>query len=200
MIFFAGIESLFPLLIFAALALLGKWLKKRAAREQADEFQNVPHGPQPQRQRESSAAPPPPRPRSKSWEEELRDLLEDRPAPPPVRREVPPPLIYVPQAPPALPEPVFTRTEESTIGASRLHQWSESDQGYEHASSIQARVAQRLEAASHMHTVAAKATRREESLVARRAIELIRNRENLRAAIVTNVILGPPRALEEERL
>lgn len=181
MIFFAISGGLIPILIFVAFALLARWLKKKAESEQADQYRDLPRGPQPQR------------PRRKSWEQELRDALENRPPPPPIPREMPPPVsdegqgieVLLPPPPP-LPEARFRP----------LAGLSESEQRYEHAQNLQQRVARQLEEGTHRRGVVASVARSQRSASTQHAIRLVRNPENLRTAILANVILGPPRALE----
>ncbi|HMJ90763.1 MAG TPA: hypothetical protein VK530_13165 [Candidatus Acidoferrum sp.] len=204
MIFFAGIESLVPILIFAAFALLARWLKSKAQKESADEYHDLPRGPQPhapsQRQRQQPKAPPVSR--SKSWEEELRDLLENRQAPPPVRRDVPPPIVYAP--PPPLPsyEEEGALSHTTALEKAHLHVRAalrETDARLEHASKLQQRIAHRFQEGAHRHGKVAFVHHAERSATIRRAVQLVQDRDGLRAAMVASVILGPPRGLDEVR-
>jgi hypothetical protein len=179
--------GLIPFLIFVAFAIIAAFFEKRAKKE-----------------KERARNPMPGEPRRKSWEEELQDLLQNRPAPPPMRRDVPPPPpVYAP-APPPLPyeqqqevevylpppqpkiEPVFQPA----------HGLSHADDRYAHAASIQQRVEQHMAAVSRRGPSKAETAHHEISVRTNEAVELVRNQRNLRSAILASVILGPPKSLE----
>src|SRR5687767_5332932 len=142
---FADIGNLIGLLIFAAVAIASALMKKK----QKDEEQRFELPPELKPRRDRPTPPP-----SRSWEEELRALLEERPAPPPIVQHVPPP---VPRVPPP-PHPVAERQWEEGHGESDLivsHRkpdgtfqplpgLRESLEKYGHASHLQERVAEHM--------------------------------------------------------
>ncbi len=191
MIFFAAGGSWIPILIFIAFALLATWLKNKARAESADDYADLPRGPQ----------QPRPEPRRKSWEEELREALENRPVPPPIPREAPPPLVYIPPPPVSEEDEGFKVYLPPPPPLAEAHfqpraGLSESSERYEKASHLHERVARQLHDVTQRHvaTIGTRPTIRSET--AYDAIKMVRNPRQLRAAIVANIILGPPLALE----
>src|SRR5690349_5083067 len=87
---FADIGNLIGLLIFAVIAILSAVLKKKEKDE--EETFELPPELKPRRD--------PNQPPKRSWEEELRKLLEDRLPPTPVIRPTPP--IHRPATPPVI--------------------------------------------------------------------------------------------------
>jgi hypothetical protein len=192
MILLAGIGGLIPLLIFIAFGILSQWLKKKAARERADDFRDLPHGPQPRQQQRRRA----------SWEDELREILEDHPAPPPIRRDVPPP-VFAP-APPPIPEQedrgieVYLPAPQPKIEPAfqPVRGLAESEQRFAHAASLQERVGQHLAGISRRNVGMTNVERHAIAARTQEAINLVRDPKNVRNAILASVIIGPPRALD----
>jgi hypothetical protein len=150
---------------------------------------------------------PPQPPRAGNWEDELRRVLEQRPAPPPIVREVPPP-IYRPAAPPPplpnemeegieinlpVPQPQIEPTFQPLAGL------SESTQRYAAASSLQQRVQQHLhDVTTHRvgSTMTSTATQPGVAPQFRELVDAFRTPGGARSAIIASVIFGPPRGLE----
>jgi hypothetical protein len=153
----AAADTLITLLIFAALAVLSSWLKKR---QRGDESQ------QPWTKDESGAPPPVPRSPAqrrpgpgRSWEEELRRLLEGeeaRPAPPVIRAPPPPPPAPVTKPRPLVRTPVPS-VEESEMDKGltvELPTLAESAQSYERASQLDQTVGDHMRQRAGLATAA----------------------------------------------
>lgn len=197
-------DTLITIVIFVVIAIITSWLKKKQEPEDESWPGQAPP-PLPGRSDRPAERPPPQR-KAATWEEELRRLLQgDEPAPPPpppvIVYEAPKPLKVPPVAPPprpvARPVPVTERDEQEIGLPVQLPPLTQSVQAYQKASQLEMQVAERLrriEQQVTQHTIAPKAAiTAPEILLAK---SMLRNRESLRSAIVTMVILGPPRALE----
>lgn len=213
---FAGISGLIGLVIFIAIAIISSLLKKK---EESD-FE-LPPELKPRRDkpsREPSAAP-------RNWEEQLRQLLEQRPAPPPIVEEVQPPeMAWEAQSPPVFIPPTRPRAVERpaqpTLPLPHTHReahidvplrtpnpqiepsfqnlpgLTESGARYADAAHLKERVAFHMAEVTRHRVGSTSATRHEISPEARDAISLVKDRKAIRAAILASIILGPPRALE----
>jgi hypothetical protein len=187
-------SSFIGLLIFVAIAIISAMLKKR----QEEPFELPPE----LKPRRGSPTPQEPRPRS--WEEELRHLLEDRSAPPPLAREAVPTGQYH-QPPPLLetagdaghievtlpdPQPNIEPRFQSLAGLTQA-------QGrFAEVGHIHERVAQHMTDLTHHRVGSTSVQRHDVTPEVRDVIGALRNPRSLRTAMMTAVILGPPRALE----
>jgi hypothetical protein len=189
-------EKLIFLLVFAAIAAVHSWWKKKQGAEgDSEPWPGQPQRRQPPRPAGQPAPPPPKQPQR--WEEELRRLLQgDAPKPP-----VPPPLLRIPAPPPAPGQrPVIIPQSDPDMekGLSvQMPSLLQSAQAYLRASSLESRVA------SHMRGVEQQVTTHKTTSVTRQvpaeirqAVGLVRHRQSLRAAIIASVVLGPPKSLE----
>jgi colicin import membrane protein len=200
--------SLIALVIFAVIAALSNYLKRK--RETGSD-EDVPPLP-------GQAAPPRPPGRSRTWEEELQSLLEgEAPQEPPA---APPPVILVPReapapeplpaAPPPPPPPVFARVEPSEeteshelhdLTAGHMASLREAEEAMHRASHLGETVRERVDAAELLARTAfampAVRRARERSPEIQAVIAQVRRPETARQAFLAGVILGPPRALAE---
>jgi hypothetical protein len=188
-------EKLIFIIAIVVLSLLHSWWKKRQEAQEQNR-QPEPWPGQPPGRRPpgpASARPAPPPSKAASWEEELRRLLEGeepaRPVPPPivVPQPVPPPLprTAAPRPVPA-PRPVFVEQADPDVGKSapvRLPSLEQSAQAF-------------LRASPQVTTHRESETRKRISPAIRQAVDLVRNRQSQRAAIIAGIILGPPKAME----
>lgn len=194
---FADIGNIVGLLIFAVIAVVSALLKKKEKAE--EETFELPPELKPRRDRPT---PPP----SRSWEEELRHLLEDRPVPPPIVQHIPPPAPRIPTPP----RPVVAQQWEEGHGESDLSLphphlggtfqpipgLRESQERYGHASHLQERVAEHM-GESLRHRVGTTSVHRALATIeAVDVAQMVRTRRGLRTAMIASIILGPPRALE----
>jgi hypothetical protein len=204
----ARIDSLLGALIFLAIIMAVSWLqKKQQEQEQDHDTPPLPPRPRPRTPGQPSPGPRPAEPpRPLSWEEELKHLLEGtRPQPPPP----PPPVITqnrmpTPSAPPALPPPrrapagppapAERNPVEVTFAA--LPGLSESDQAYQEASHLDLKVQHHLREVTQKRVGTTRVVHRAASREASGAVNLVRQRDSIRSAILASVILGPPRGLE----
>ena len=198
-------ENLIILVVIAVLSVLHSWWKKRQGGEPEDadgdspEPSNRPGAPQ---RRPSPAS---------NWEEELRRLLqgEESPAsrpPPPVIVAAPPPLPAQPQL--AAPQPYLAHSsipiplegEEENVGLPvKMPTMAESAQAFLRGRRIDTQVAERMEQVQAQVTTHRGDVRRSRaaSPEVARAREMLRERSAQRSAIITSIILGPPKALSE---
>jgi hypothetical protein len=194
----ADIGNLVGLLIFAIIAILSAVLKKKQKAEEED-FE-LPPELRPPRDRE-------PAPRARNWEEELRNLLEERPTPPPVVR-------HIPHARPAVPPPImqpaesdWMETETSSEGPQHIPaprfetvpfvplEEQAAARRFAEATALHDRVAhQYLPGIHHAGTTSVERAKQSEEIVAVK--DLLRTGRGARAAVIASIILGPPRALE----
>ncbi len=196
----AGIESLILFVIIAIIGMIASALKKKAEQQQN----------QPARRRDTREAET--APRGKSWEDELRDLLAEAspmplpqrpPAPPPIIREAPARVVYAPVEPHPLPDEhieVSLRTPHPDVEHhfQPLPGLTESAQRMHHAGHLREAVAQHMHDVTHHRVGTTSVKRREASSESREVVAMIRNPQTLRAAMLAGIILGPPRALENQ--
>lgn len=197
-------DTLLTLLFFAAAAVVSAWLKrKQAAGDEAWRRDHPPRTP------ESGPATPPGHPtapapsRPVSWQEELRRLLEEaQPAAPPVFEPAPPPIpprSSVPE-PSLLPPPLIAQAEvnEQDVGLPvHLPTLQQSAQSYLHASQLQQTVQDRMNRVDErisLHRLPQSSRHLSPEMVQARA--LLRDPVSLRAALITSLILGPPKAFD----
>jgi hypothetical protein len=206
----AAISGLIGLVVFIAIAIISSLLK----RKEGGDFE-LPPELKSRRDKPPRQEPAP----ARNWEEQLRQLLEERPAPPPIVEELPPPApawqgqpqqVIASRAPgkPAIrairppdPEPhieVALRPPSPQIEPSfqQLPGLTDSDARYTAASHLQERVVQHLAEVTRHRVGTTSVTRHEISPEVRDAIGLVRDHKAIRAAMLASIILGPPRALE----
>lgn len=195
----AAIDSIITLLIFIGVAIVSALLNRRKERQQED-YSDLPPFP-----RQDRPAPGPTRAR-KTWEDELRELLEQ--AKPSGQTEAPPPIIYTPPPPPVPERPrrhiPEAATEHSTPAWDRreseeniLGRFKDSSERLGAAEQLHDRVMRQLQEASAHRAVPTAAARRGGPTSTSDAARLVRDPKNIRNAILAQVILGPPRALDE---
>ena len=129
------------------------------------------------------------------WEEELRRVLQEQPAPPPlVRPAVPPPLVQVEEYQSSSDEGAH---EEPAVP--RLHTFTEASENYTHAASLLQRTQEQLHqlhGPTHRAAAPASVHHVEVAPEIRELLKTLRQPHGARAAILASVILGPPRAFE----
>jgi hypothetical protein len=202
---FAGLDGLIGLVVFVVIAIIASFLK----RKEEEPFEIPPE----LKQRRDQPPPPPPprasqsRPVARNWEEELRKLLGETPALPPVVRQPPPPLPPVrPVARPyvAAPEPEDPHIQVALPAPNprvkpafqTLPGLTDSDARYAGASHLQERVAHQLAEVSRHRVGTTSVERRAASVETREVVTMLREPAGMRHAVLASVILGPPRALE----
>ncbi len=211
----ASIEGLLVLLAIYLISAAANWLKRRSAEK---ENQDLPL-PAPPPIRRSPDPRPAPAPAATNWEEEIRRLLEgELPLPQPT---APPPVIVTP--PPVLtpsrqPCTLDPRSEASDAPSRPLASLSESEharrraedriragealanasQAYQKASSLHSRVAERMRhAGQHVHTTTPDAYQAKTRLHAPSPnLQLLRNPATAHQAVISALLLGPPKSLE----
>jgi hypothetical protein len=193
----ADISGLIGLIIFVTIAIISSLVK----RKQEDEFE-LPPELKPRRDQ----PPRPPRPAAREWEKQLRQLLEERPAPPPILHEVP--------TPPSPMRPVFrappTKEIEPHIEVSmpapharveptfqRLPGLTQSEARYTEAVTLQERVTQHLAEVTRRPVGSTSVIHSAASPQVREILSTIHSGEGIRRAMLASFILGPPRALED---
>jgi hypothetical protein len=222
---FAAADTLITLLIFAAIAIISSWWKKRQGDSESDPRGDGqgPAPPLPSRRNK----PPPAQPTN--WEEELRRLLEGEEAAPPSAPPPPPvaPSRPAPKPPPVPRRPVVVVREEGETEkglAVELPKLAESARSFLRAKSLEHQVEEHLrqraglatsasayarasqlevKVAEHLRHVTEDAARspvphRERAAAPESAVvrAMLHDRRAARAAILAAVILGPPRSLE----
>ena len=207
-------ETLLTILVLVLLSAASGWLKKRSGGGEGDESWSPPAPPRaPGRSTTPPPRPPPKpaegqgegRPVTRSWEEELRRLLEgDRPMPappasppkapplPPARPQPAPPVIVGParsvlSTPPPAPlrslESVVTELDELTSTARQQ------------AQRLQGRAAtelKRAEAVAARQTAKTQLTHRASTAEIAAVRGMLGNSQTARQAVIASVILGPP--------
>ena len=194
---FADIGNLIGLLIFAVVAIVSALMKKK----QKDEEQPFELPPELKPRRDRPTPPP-----ARSWEEELRALLEDRTPPPPVIQHVPPPTPRVVPPPRPVQEPQWDEGHgESELPAPHrqpggtfqpLPGLRESVEKYGHASHLQERVAEHMGDVIRHKVGTTLVHRAAATMEAVDVAQMIRTPRGIRTAMIASIILGPPRALE----
>lgn len=207
----AGVDIV-PLLIFIGIAIISSLFKKKAKAEEEEDSRPTPtpaRGPMDQRAKR------------RTWEEEIRALLENK-TPPPVIRETQPPRMPQPARSPARPMakpappvrrparpsmPVPSGELETSVPVPQsvtqprfeaLPGLSVSGQQYAHAATLQERVTQHMNIVTHT-PVSLTSVEHKQSAAAQEARALVKDTERLRALMLTSVILGAPRGLEPYR-
>jgi hypothetical protein len=193
----AGISGLIGLIIFIVIAIVSSLLKRK------EETFELPPELKPRRDKPPQQQPT----AARSWEEELRHLLEGRAAPPPIAPRAPPPVAPVARMVPAyapapeVEEPhiqVSLRTPHARIEPTfkSFGGLTESGSRYSDASHLQERVTQHLADATRHRVGTTSVLRREPSADARELVGTLRDPRNIRRAMLASIILGPPRAFE----
>ncbi len=237
-LFAASIEGAVILLVLWLLSALFDWIKRRAEKKQSGES---PPAPLPPIQQPTPATAP--APAAKTWEEELKRLLEGEspvftPSPPHPPPPIAPPIIVT--IPPPLPAPARTparatathhtaavepRSEESDAPSRPLATLRESEAGRRRSSTLDRRTGERLQkaqafataeaafsSASHLHERVAARMRqagdhtretspssletRRQHVAATATLALLQSPASARQAIVTALVLAPPKAME----
>ena len=191
----ADISGLVGFIVFVAIAIVSSLLK----RKQEGEFE-LPPELKPRRDQ----PPAPPRPAARSWEEQLRQLLEEQPAPPPViqERPAPPPIRPVFRAPVVeAPEPhiqVSLPPPRPNVEPAfqRLAGLTQSDAGYAQAAQLQQRVARHLADVTRLPVGSTSVKRGPVPPQVRDVWTAVRDRDGIRRAMLASIVLGPPRAFE----
>ena len=234
-LFAANVEGAIILLVLWLLSALFNWIKRRA-----EEKQSGAPAPAPPRPGEHPAPATAPAPAAKTWEEELKRLLEGEspsstpPPPPPVAPPlivtVPPPVLAPARTPAratttrrtAAAEPI----SEDSEGPSRpLATLRESEAARRRTGSLERRTGERLQKAQALATAEAaysSASQLHERVAARMrhvvdhtsevgaspletrrhhpaataTLALLQSPQSARQAIVTALVLAPPKALE----
>lgn len=193
---FADIGGLVGLIIFAVIAIISALIKKK----QEEPFELPPE------LKPRGDQPKPPR---RSWEEELRRVLEPSPVPPPIVQHVPAPPLPAHLPPPPrrpdvehgwdegrievtlpTPHPNITPTFHPPRGL------VESEERYAGAASLQERVSLHMADVTRHRVGTTLVQRTAASMEATDAAKIIRTRRGVRTAIIASIILGPPRGLE----
>src|SRR5215213_1021288 len=197
---FAGLDGLIGFVVFVVIAIITAFLK----RKEEEPFE-IP--PELKQRRDQPPRPSQPPPAKRNWEEELRKLLGETPAQPPVVRQPPPPLppvrpvvrSYKPAPEPqdphiqvALPAP----NPRIKPAFQTLPGLTESDSRYAGASHLQERVAHQLADVTRHRVGTTSVERRAASVETREVVAMLREPAGMRHAVLASVILGPPRALE----
>lgn len=226
LLFAANVEGAIILLVLWLLSALFNWIKRRA-----EEKQSGAPAPAPPRPGEHPAPATAPATAAKTWEEELKRLLEGEspvvtPSPPPPVITPPPPVLAPGRAtttrraaavePPSeeggLPSrPVATlrkseaaHRQGSTIGrraGARLQQaqsFASAEAAFSSASQLHERVAARMRhVVDHTREVSSSPLEiRRHHVAATATLALLQSPQSARQAIVTALVLAPPKALE----
>ncbi len=183
--------NIIGIIVAVVVAIAASLLKRKEPQEDWD----TPSEPDPRRQ----APPRPRRPNISRWEEELRRVLEERPAPPPIARHEPPP-VYQP-APPPVEEYQVSPDEGEYEGPARprLAAFSEATETYAHASSLLQRTQEQLhQLHGPTHRAAPPAAVHHTAIAPELSalLKSLHHPQGARAAVLASVVLGPPRAFE----
>lgn len=176
--------NIIGIIIAIVVAIVASLLKKK----QPDEEWELP--PELKPKRDQPAQPP----KVSRWEEELRRVLQEQPAPPPIVRPAPPPI-------PQMEEYQHSSDEgaQEEPATARLHTFTEATENYAHASSLLQRTQEQLHqlhGPTHRATAPATVRHAEPTPEVRELLKMLRQPQGVRAAILAGVVLGPPRALE----
>ena len=207
-LFAASVEGAIILLVLWLLSALFNWIKRRA-----EEKQSGAPAPVPPRPGEHPAPAPAPATAAKTWEEELKRLLEGEspvftPAPPPpvappIIVTVPPPVLAPARAPARAPATRRTAavepwSEESDAPSRPLATLRESEAAFSSASQLHERVAARMRhVVDHTREVSSSPLEiRRHHVAATATLALLQSPQSARQAIVTALVLAPPKALE----
>lgn len=240
LLFAASVEGAIILLVLWLLSALFDWVKRRAEKKQSES----PAPTSPPMCPGQHPAPAPatvPPPAAKTWEEELKRLLEGEspvftPAPPPppvappIIVTVPPPVLAPARTPARAPATrrtaaVEPMSEESDAPSRPLATLSESESAYRRGSTLDRRTGERLQkvhalgtaeaaysSASQLHERVAARMRnvidhtreanpsspetRRRHVAATATMALLQSPQSARQAIVTALVLAPPKAME----
>lgn len=183
-------SSLIGLLIFIAIAVISSMLKKRQ-----EDPGELPPELKPRR-----GPPPTGEPRARSWEEELRHLLEERSAPPPLMREASPARSYLPPPMPEVETPGDSGHIEVNLPVPQPYREAPGlvpAQGrYAEATQLQERVTRHMTDLTQHRVGTTSVQHLLVTPEVRDVVGALRNPRTLRTAMMAAVILGPPRALE----
>lgn len=176
--------NIIGIIIAVVVAIVASLLKKK----QPEEEWELP--PELKPRRDQPQQPP----KVSRWEEELRRVLEDRPAPPPIVRHEPPPI-------PQMEEYQSSSDEgaQEEPAVPRLHALTESAEHHAHAASLWQRTQDQLhQLHGPTHRALPPASVRHVALAPelRELLGSLHHPKGARAALLASVILGPPRAFE----
>lgn len=181
------------IIIAIVVTIVASLVKKK---QPADEWE-LPPELKPRRDHPPQSPQPP---KVSRWEEELRRVLQEHPAQPPVVRPVPPPMPPVPEFQPEYephlqvelptPQPQIEHAFQPLAGL------TEATQRYASATALEQRVQQHMQTVT-THRVAATSVKHTDVAPEIRAlVQSLRHPQTARTAILASIILGPPRALE----
>lgn len=242
LLFAASVEGAIILLVLWLLSAVFDWMKRRAEKKRSGAPAPAPPPVRPGQHPAPAPATAPP-PAAKTWEEELKRLLEGEspvftPAPPPPPPPVAPPIIVSVPPPVLAPTrtparaPASRRTaavepmsEESDAPSRPLATLRESEAAHRRTGSLDRRTGERLQkvhalgtagaaysSASQLHERVATRMRnvvehtreasaappeiRRHHVAATATLALLRSPQSARQAIVTALVLAPPKAME----
>ena len=234
-LFAASVEGAIILLVLWLLSAFFNWIKRRAEQKQS----GAP-APAPPRPGEHPAPATSPATAAKTWEEELKRLLEGEspiftpspppPVAPPLIVTVPPPVLAPARAPARPPATrraaaIEPMSEESDAPSRPLATLRESETAYRRGSTLDRRTGERLQkvhalttaeaaysSASQLHERVAARMRhvvdhtreaspspleiRRRHVAATATLALLQSPQSARQAIVTALVLAPPKAME----
>jgi hypothetical protein len=207
-------DSLITAIVVLIVSAIGTWIKKRTEKKQEE-----PDAPplQPGQPRPTPGAP---QQRPVTWEDELRRLLGDeepvitppkppvaprpvapKPAPPPiVARPIPPPATSAPRKPlTAAPPPIVPRviTPVAVAEPKTPVQPLLTRAMSKLATAQQAEERVRELPSEHIVPLTSVQKRTQPSRETTEAISLFKNARATREAMIVSIVLGPPKALEE---
>jgi hypothetical protein len=190
---FADIGDFIGLFIFVLVAIVSMLFKKKEKQEEEFELPPELKPRQPQRRQ--------PPPVTHSWEAELRRLLEDRPAQPPVVRHqrVPPPIQPMwtePQVLAPKPAPARVKHREPESAFTTEGEVCDPDPRFAGGAHLPERVAHQLAEVTRHRVGQTKVRQKGIAPETKLARELVGSPHAARAAIIASIILGPPKALE----
>ncbi len=198
-------DQLIIAVIILAISGISTLIQKKRQRQGEGQSPPAPPSPRQRRPTRPQAEPSPSESKPLDWEEQLRRLLEGEPAAPEPKPSPPsPPLVLETRASPppplpasATPQMVYTETEEEA--ARSLAPLTQSAASYDRASHLQDLTAARLREASgrtdHPTAPARVARRTAASPALAAALAQLRQPQTVQQAIITSLILGPPKAL-----
>jgi hypothetical protein len=182
-------NNVIGIIVAIIVTIIASLVKKK----QPDEEWELPPELKPRRDQPPQSPQPP---KVSRWEEELRRVLQEQPAPPPiVRPAVPPPLIH--QMEEYQPSPDEGFSEEPVVP--RRAALTEAAESHAHAATLLQRTQEQLhQLHSSTHRAARPATVHHVEVAPeiRALVNSLRQPQTARAAILASVILGPPRAFE----
>jgi hypothetical protein len=181
-------NNVIGIIVAIIVTIIASLVKKK----QPDEEWELPPELKPRRDQPPQSPQPP---KVSRWEEELRRVLQEQPAPPPiVRPALPPPLVQMQEYQPS-PDEGFS--EEPVVP--RRHVLTEAAESHAHAATLLQRTQEQLhQLHSSTHRAAAPASVHhvEPAPEIRALVNSLRHPHTARTAILASIILGPPRAFE----